>query len=237
MGEVFTTTVCPMIKRAWSVRGWKAWGNRRETRKNARENAGETQRKRRKTQGNAGFTLSEMLLCVAILGVVSSLIIQTLSLAIDHFQERTRESDTQILLNTLSLRVQDLLTSAKAVKTPSLIGDGENEVDSFFLSGESMENIACSFDDSSGKLMLKMEEEGGTEAYGTEAYSSLTEDSNYGKGGSLKAACSVRVYAEGDDADIHCDYFIVTLSIYANSARKASREFTVTPVMKLSIKE
>lgn len=66
----------------------------------------------RKLSSSGGFSLAETLACCLILALSSSALIQTMRLAGEQFNTRTRESSARILCNTLSQSVQVYLSCA-----------------------------------------------------------------------------------------------------------------------------
>lgn len=96
----------------------------------------------RKLASCGGISLAETLACCLILALSSSVLIQTLALAGDHFNTRTRESSARILCNTLSQSVQEYLSCA----TDWTVGPKDTVTDFTTGSIPSFEDpVRCSF--------------------------------------------------------------------------------------------
>ena len=66
----------------------------------------------RKLRDRSGFSLVELLLCVMLLVLTTGTVVRTLNVGVYQFQQRTQDSEAEILCNSLCVAVRDRLTYA-----------------------------------------------------------------------------------------------------------------------------
>lgn len=186
-----------------------------------RKSSGTVPGSKRKAWFRAGFSISELLFCVMIMLLATGIIVPTLSLGIRQFEARVRDSEAQILCNTLSLAVQDQLACVKEIRSRGAEGQLET-----FTSGaySGMENVPCRFvyqmDDGTYS-----ESGGGVVAMqlGADDYYPLVSRADYNQSTPLAAEVSVTCETE---------WFLVTVTVSnaSGGSQSVSNTFTVTPV-------
>ena len=177
-----------------------------------------------KRRGDAGFSLSEMLLCMIIISLAGSAILATMNLGIRQFEARTRESEQRLLCNTLSLAVQEYLTYANAVTTRN--DGGVKYLDRFktgvgALYGDKRSGKWCQFADNDGKIVIRRD--GAADYY-------LADQSQYIVAGNLVAPQTA--FTAALRVTVESEHFVVKVSVSAqdDSAKKMENDFIVMPI-------
>lgn len=171
---------------------------------------------RHKLKDRRGFTLAELMVCVLILLLATAVIVQTLDLGILQFHRHTRQSEAQLLCNTLSLELSDQLSCASSVQK-----NGDGTLRSFTSGASGAEGVPCRFAEEDGKLYLEFHKEAGDLMLRLP----LVSDEGYAANGAALRA-SLQIYCQTDG-------FLVDLAVTDSESTPglgAQRSFLVKPV-------
>lgn len=177
------------------------------------------ERVKRRLWGSAGFSLAEMMICMVILLIATAAVVNTLLFGMNQFETRTRESEAEVLSNTLSLELRNQLTCASSVKVKA--EDGKT-VTQFTSGADGADSVPCNITEEDGRLYITYYKSDGTTKLGS--FDLVSGDDYIAKGSKPLAASHTLTW------DAANKRFTVTLHVTDGGKVALDKSFVVSPV-------
>ncbi|WP_155830999.1 MULTISPECIES: hypothetical protein [unclassified Butyrivibrio] len=188
----------------------------------------------KKIRSNGGFSLTELLLCTLIMMLTTSILVVTMRLAANHYDDIVTDSEATMLCRTLSLAIRDKLSYVVKVENTddgivyySASQNQEYAPFSIVLLTADDTEIAASAGNF-GRVVMKYTDPVSTR---TVNYSLVNKASYTDYGDGLVSSCVVDIHEEDDKIQ----YFVVNIGIYkANKTDTPimENEFVVFPILR-----